>query len=182
VIPDFITSTEAEIAARLRHWRGEERTTLTATTQFTALPADFIEVTRVTASGTTPIRLELVASGEMQMLREANFDTAGVPAFYAITAGELELYPTPSASYDIDLAYWAKPPALSVSNTSNWVLVNYPDLYLYGAVSRGYAYLQDEGRAANTKGLFDFALSVALADGDRGKYGATTPRMKIKGY
>jgi hypothetical protein len=44
VIPDFITMAEAEMHRRIRHWRQEKRSTAELDTQYSAIPADFLEV------------------------------------------------------------------------------------------------------------------------------------------
>ena len=62
----------------------------------------------------------------MQDRRYRSGDTSGKPAYYAITAGEIEVYPTPDGTYTTELYYYSRITALSSSNTSNWVLEYFP--------------------------------------------------------
>ena len=41
----------------------------------------------------------------------------------------------------------------------NWLLTDYPDLYLYGSLVHGAAWLHDAGRIVAVKALHDEALS-----------------------
>jgi hypothetical protein len=182
VIPDFIALAEAEFNTRLRHWRGETSGSLALSSQFTALPSDFLEVSRLTLSSATPRRMELMSTSEMQELRERNDDTGGAPIYYAITAGQVEVYPSPDQAYTAALVYHAAPDALSGGNADNWVLLNFPSLYLFGACYHGSLYLQDEQRTTYFGGLFEKSLAEVIRDGERGKYGGAGLRMKVGAY
>ena len=140
-IPTFITLAEADMSRNLRHWRQEKRSTAEIDTQYSAIPADFMEAIRfyITSGDTAP--LELISQAQMLDRRYRNADTSGQPHYYAITAGEIEVYPTPDGTYDAELYYFSRIPALSDSNTSNWVLEYFPDAYLYGALVHSAPYL-----------------------------------------
>lgn len=182
VIPNFIALAEADINRSVKHWRMESQTDLAASSQYTALPSDFIEVARATAEGARPYRLELASRGDIQELRMARADTAGVPRLYAITGGDLELYPTPGEATTIDLQYIARPEALSDSNATNWLLTYHPDVYLYGALMQSAPYLKDDERLGVWVAAYRAAVEGVNIDGQRGRYGATAPRLKIRSY
>ena len=65
VSADFITLAEADINRRVRHWRMEKRSTAQLDTQYSAMPADFLEALRfyITSGDTSP--LELISQFEM---------------------------------------------------------------------------------------------------------------------
>lgn len=180
VIPDFITLSEADMARRLRHWRMESRTTLTVSGQFTDLPAGFIEVTKVSLSDTTARRMEAISRGQMQTLREKDDDTAGKPQYYTLTGGQLEVWPTPDDTYSVDFAYM-KFDDLSDSNTSNWVLTNHPDAYLYGALLQAAPYLSDDIRIPVWEGKYETAIVEINNDSKRADLGSN-PRIRIGSY
>ena len=46
VAADFVTLAEADMQRKLRHWRMEKRNTAEIDTQYSAIPADFLEVIR----------------------------------------------------------------------------------------------------------------------------------------
>lgn len=182
VVPTFISLAEADMSRRVRHWQMETRTTLSISGQFTAIPADWVETIRlyVTTGGTAPI--ELVSRAEMMEFREAREDTAGRPEFYTMSAGQFEVAPTPDGTYAADLLYISKIPALSVSNTSNWLLSTAPDAYLYGALVHSAPYLQDDARTAVWASLYQSAVDSLNTASSEAKYSGSGLRMKVRSY
>jgi hypothetical protein len=47
----------------------------------------------------------------------------------------------PDGAYAAVLEYFAKVPALSNSNTTTWLLTNYPNAYLFGTFAEAEAFL-----------------------------------------
>ena len=182
VIPDFITLAEADMNRVLRHWRQEKRSTAELDTQYSAIPADFMEAIRfyITSNDTSP--LELISQSEMVDRRYRNSDTTGKPRFYAVTAGEIEVYPTPDGTYDAELYYYSRITALSASNTSNWVLEYFPDAYLYGALVHSAPYLKDDARTQVWAALYQNALNAINMESEKSKFGGSGRRMKIRSY
>lgn len=181
-IPDFITLAEADMQRRVKHWRQEKRSTAELDTQYSAIPADFLEAIRfyITSNDTSP--LELISQSEMLDRRYRNADTTGKPHYYAITAGEIEVYPTPDGTYNAELYYYSRIPALSDSNTSNWVLEYFPDAYLYGALVHSTFYLKDDARVQGFAALYQSALDSINADSESSKFGGSGRRMRIRAY
>lgn len=64
--------------------------------------------------------------------------------------------------------YYVKVPALSDSNTTNWLLTSNPDLYLFAGLEACAKYLRDpEGAmawAAQAQGIIDTLNSISAAD------------------
>ncbi len=182
VIPTFISLAEAQMDRDIRHWRQEKRSTAELDTQYSAIPADFVEVIRfhVTDNGTNP--LELISQSDLLQLKEQSRNTAGTPKFYAFTAGELEVYPAPDGTYNVELYYIASIPALSDSNTSNWLLEQYADAYLYGSLVHSAPYLKDDARIQVWAALYQNAIDAINAESERSKYGGSGLRMKIRSY
>lgn len=71
----------------------------------------------------------------------------GVPTSYTLEGGVIKLDTTTSQAYT--LYYTPTVEALSVSNPTNWLLDNAPDLYLCAAQLEGAKYVKDEGRIAS---------------------------------
>ena len=181
-IPNFITLAEADMQRRLRHWRQEKRSTAEIDTQYSAIPADFLEAIRfyITSNDTRP--LELISQSELLDRKYRSANTSGKPAYYAITAGEIEVYPVPDGTYTAELYYYSQIPALSDSNTSNWVLQYFADAYLYGALVHSSFYLKDEARVQGFAALYQNALDSINAESESSKFGGSGRRMKIKAY
>ena len=182
VAPDFITLAEADLSRKVRHWRMEGRATAEIDTQYSAIPADFLEVItfHVTSGNLRP--LELISQAEMMQRRYENLDTSGKPAYYALTAGEIEVYPTPDGTYTTELYYYKRISALSDSNTSNWLLEYFPDAYLYGSLVHSAPYLKDDARLQLWAALYEQAIASINRESEATKFGGSGRRMKIKAY
>ena len=180
-IPTFISLGEADMNRLIRHWRMEGRSTAEIDTQYSAVPADFLEPIRfyLTANGTQP--LELISQAELLDRKYNNGNTSGRPSYYAVTAGELEVFPVPDSTYDAELYYYKRITALSDSNTTNWLLTYYPDVYLYGALMHSAPYLKDDARIQIWNGLFQSALASVNLESDKAKFGGTGLRLKVRG-
>lgn len=180
-IPTFIDMAEAAMNRDLRHWRTENRAIAPVSTRYTALPSDFVEPIRMELSGDkTPV--QLMSHYEMQSSREATRDTAGKPRNYNITQGEIELFPTPDDTYNLEMYYYGKIPSLSASNTSNQILENFPDVYLYGSLVHSAPFLGDDQRLQVWGSLYQSSLSAINGQSERAKQGAVGRRMKIRSY
>ena len=118
--PEFISLAESNLSRDVRHWRQEKRSTAELDTQYSAIPADFLEAIRfyITSGESRP--LELISQFQLLDRKYQRANTSGEPAYYAITAGEIEIFPAPAGTYTAELYYISELPALSDSNTSNW--------------------------------------------------------------
>lgn len=181
-IPTFIQLAETDLNRNARHWRAEKRSTATIDTQYSAVPDDFVEAIRfyITSNDTRP--LELISQSELLSRKANTLNTSGEPGYYAITAGEFEVYPVPDGSYTAELYYYSRLAALSESNTSNWMLTYFPDAYLYGALVHSAPYLGEDARLAVWQTLYGNAVSGILADNEQAKFGGSGRRMKIRSY
>lgn len=181
-VPTFISLAEADMQRRVRHWRMEKRSTAELDTQYSAIPADFVEVIRlyVTSNDTRP--LELISQAELLDRKAKRSNASGAPAYYALTAGELEIYPVPDGTYDVELYYVSRIPALSDSNASNWMLEQYQDAYLYGSLVHSAPYLKDDARVTVWAALYQNAIDAINAESERSKFGGSGRRMKIRSY
>jgi hypothetical protein len=104
----------------------------------------------------------------------------GPPTNYAITAGQIELLPTPDDTYEASIVYYGRIPALSVSNTTNWLLTEAPDTYLYGSLVHAAPYLKDDQRLVIWESLFKLSLDTLNSSSEDAKYGGTGLRMKTR--
>ena len=79
------------------------------------------------------------------------------------------------------MTYIARVAALSADNSTNWILRDYPDAYLYGAPVQSAPYLKDDGRMAGWAALFTAALDdICNADpvpGEQSRLGSDVARM-----
>jgi hypothetical protein len=181
-IPDFITKAEAALNRELRHFKMIDRDDATLDTRFLQLPSDFQETVRLGITSGTTHRLELVSLDAMLRQRELGSNASGRPRQYAHIGTEIEVYPTPDSAYTVQLAYYAKIPPLSDSNTTNFVLQDAPDVYLYGALIHSAPYLKDDARLQVWGGLYASALASFQSSSDNTRNAGTGLRMRVAAY
>lgn len=165
VIPSFITVTEAKLNRKLRVRQMIKRANGQIETQFFAFPSDWLQAKEFQLNTNPIVRLQFVTEAQGDELKSGKYFTVGQPAYYTITGTQLEFIPTPDTTYSAELTYYAKIPALSDANTSNWLLAYAPDLYLYGALIEASPYLKDDDRLAVWGQLYANSLGdIEIAD------------------
>ena len=182
VISTFISLTEADINRRVRHWRMEKRATTDLDSQYSALPFDFISPIRMSITGDRFTELETVGQSEMLALRNGSSNKSGTPQYYSITSGEIEVYPNPTGTFTLEMAYYGQIDALNDSNADNWMLIYSPDVYLYGALLQAAPYLKDDERIGVWKGLYEESIAGLVLETDKAKFGGSGLRLKIRSY
>jgi hypothetical protein len=144
-IPTFIQLSEADMNTRLRTREMIVRATTTNDDEFVRLPLDFLEsINLQLTDGQSPLRFVTLDEADIINKRQAY----NAPTFYSLMNGAIELVPPPATGDDveIEMVYYGKIPALSDSNTSNWLLLKAPDVYLYGALVHAAPFLMDDQR------------------------------------
>jgi hypothetical protein len=182
VIPDFISLTEAGINRDLRHYKMINRVDATLDSRYVQMPADWLETVRFGITSGTTYRLELVSRDDMLEYRQNTSDIAGIPKFYANIGDTIEVFPTPAAEYQMQLQYYAKTPALSDSNTDNWLLSDAPDIYLYGALVQAAPYLNDDARVQTWAALYSAAIQSLQKSSDDTRFAGSGLRMRVTSY
>lgn len=154
-IPNFIALAEAMINRdeRLHGTGGVTRGTLEVSSQFTALPAGFLKFLSVNVDGEREHPLQRVTEYELDEIRDCQ--PSGTPRAYCVIGTDLEIAPVPSEAMDLEIAYQARIPALSVSAPTNWLLTSHPDIYLYATLMQTAPYLHEDERVAVWRGLYD---------------------------
>ena len=138
-IPDFIALFESAANRRLRLRQQEATATLTPSSGVAALPADYLAWRRVTWTGQFPRELEYVHPSCLHALYPTL--PTGAPRLFTIEGGSLTVAPSDSTALTFD--YFQKIPALSNTNTSNWLVAAAPDLYLFGALAEAHGFVKD---------------------------------------
>lgn len=164
-VDDFIDLTEARLSRDLLVSQQEARATTTASTEYLALPSDCLSIRNIQIN-TSPVReLIYVTPAEMDRLD----DNGSTVTRYTIVGDEIQLNATSSDS--LEIAYYAKVPPLSDSNTTNWLLTSYPDVYLYGCIAEAFKYASDDQGAAKYNGLYLESVQNIIRMDKKRKYG-----------
>lgn len=173
-IPDFITLCEAEFNRRLRIRAMEERVTATLDEEYEALPTDYLEMRALQIAGANGRELTFIPPSDFRLrYRSANTDT---PIHYTIIGDTIQFGPAPASSYEMEMLYYKRIPALSESQTTNWMLTNNPDVYLYGALKAAEPFIVNDPRMPMWKSLYDAAVQSVADEDARSK--ATGPLIQ----
>ena len=135
-IDTFIDLAESEMfsnaIAPLKSRNEEARSSFTTSTsdRFVALPTGFQEARKVRIQITNgeSVELEYRTPGSLNLKSGAGF-----PLFYTVT-DKIELDRVSDQVYTGEIQYFKRFTALSTSNTTNAVLTNYPNIYLFGSL------------------------------------------------
>ena len=181
-IDTFIDNVEAELNRRLRTKDMIKRATATADKQYLTVPTDWIEAINVeiTSNDFSPLFQQSIES--LDVYRKSNNNSTGQPVYYAMVDDSIELAPTPDAEYTLQLTYYAKISALSDSNTSNFVSVSHPDVYLYGALKHASIFLMEDERIPMFTQQFEKALEEMRLEQEKAAFGKGSLMMRRRTY
>ena len=157
----FIDLTEAMFrrAPEDGGYRGSiTRATGSASSVTLALPADFLEAFRFAWTGSANAALLEFVSPEQMKLR---FKTGNDKPKYWTVTDVIEFDVTPDQSYNYELAYYAKVPSLSATSSTNFLLTNYPDIYLAGCMFHASRFQQDPESAESWGRQYRIAMDGA---------------------
>lgn len=174
-IPDFITLAETDIKRVIR--RTTLSTTILISGQFTPLPSDCAELRSLCLQTGLPEWDKPLYMGTVEMLREENARwaaTATRPLRAAVYNNTVEVAPWPDQTYTALITYYqALIPLATAPGGVNVTLTEYPDLYLYGALSHASPYLEDDARLPVWQQKFQAALDKINIVVDREEFGGS---------
>ena len=171
-IKEFISLAEASFNRVLRTRNQITRSTSDISTQFVSQPTDLLELYNIQLNSNPIVRLEQVSLSKMDELKSAS-STTGKPRYFAITGADLEFYPSPDATYEIEVIYYKTIAPLSDSNTDNFLLTNQVDIYLFGTLVQAEPWLMNDERigvwgALLGKGIEELRISDQRAQTESG--------------
>jgi hypothetical protein len=85
----------------------------------------------------------------------------GLPKKFARQVENFIFGPAPDSDYDVAGVYWAKPTLLrnaTADAADHWLIVNAPDIVLYGSLIAAEPFLQNEKRLALWQTMYDRAV------------------------
>lgn len=179
-IPDFIGLVEGELGRILK---GRPMTTsvnvVYDTTGLLAAPSDMVRPKSMTLETDLygwPIEIKPY---EYLIQKQAQL-VVGPPRYAALVGDTFHIAPTPDSDteYTGVLIYDATLTPLSASNTTNWVLTNHPDAYLYGSLYQSAAYLRDDERIPVWENKYYKALDQIRELAQQAEYGQNTPIVR----
>jgi len=172
VIPNFVTLAEAKFNRKLRVINMETRSNGTIGTEFASVPTDYLETRSFKLQMGSSWLPNLQYVGEEEIAAIKTCIPTGFSKFYTIVNGAFDIVPAPGAGTIFELNYYAQIPALSVTNTSNWLLVKSPDLYLYGSLLEAEAYLKNDERLPIWSAAWQSTIDDMMLESQRAKASA----------
>jgi hypothetical protein len=154
-IQDFITMAESRInrKLRLRVMESDETLSTSIGSRFAAIPNNFVE----------PIDCQILlpnSTSWQQLHRKLPYEftvttTNGTPTYWAVDGTNIAFERPLDVAYNIKLRIIK---AFDIATDStNWLLTNHPDIYLYGALLEAPVHLRDEKRLLVWQERFDRA-------------------------
>jgi hypothetical protein len=182
-LPDFISLNEA-LFNRVLRIRPMETIVTDATVSGTKaydLPTGYVQMREIHLD-TTPVTSLQYISPEM-LYRVWAGSSSGKPDSYSIIGDKIYFGPTPDSAYNYTMTYYKTFDALSDSNTTNWVILNAPDVYLYGALLQAEPFLQNDQRIPVWERGLRQALSDLQSQDDKDRHSGSQLRvMNTSGY
>lgn len=149
-ILDFITLAEAEMQVDCKLIEFESDSSITVTSGSGSLPAGFLGFRSAYWNGNTKYALHYIAPAQFDTLRN---NTGDVPTFYTVSGSTLRVNEGATGTV-IGMAS-VRFTALSDANTSNAILANFPNAYLYGALKHLAVYTEDDAKLQKYGVLFN---------------------------
>jgi hypothetical protein len=196
-IPEFIALAEARMnrTLRLAIMMNVDETTLggatalVAGTRDYALPSGYLQMVDFHLR-TSPITTLSYLTPE-NMNRMWAGSQSGKPLAYTIFSDNssgtpiksVRLGPAPASAYDYSIMFYKKIDALSDSNTTEQMLTNNPDVYLYGALLEAEPFLMNDQRVQLWATAFQESLSALQEQDNKDRHSGSAMRvMNTGGY
>ena len=183
-IPEFITLAEARFNRLLRTRDMETVSTAISTAAGTreySLPTGFVQMKEFHLS-TDPLTPLAYITPEM-MTRLWAGSSKGKPEVFTIIADNVRLGPNPDAVYTTSMLYYKTFTALSDSATTNDMLTNNPDVYLYGTLLEAEPFIMNDQRVTVWLQAFEKAIDDIQFQDNKDRHSGSELRvMNTGGY
>ena len=183
-IPEFITLAEARFNRVLRIRDMEVVSTSISTVAGTreySLPTRFVQMKEfhLTTDPLTPLSY---ITPEMMTRMQAG-SSKSKPQVFTIIADNVRLGPNPDAVYTTSMLYYQAFAALSDAATTNDMLTNNPDVYLYGTLLEAEPFIMNDERVPLWLAAFEKAVGDIQNQDNKDRHSGSQLRvMNTGGY
>ena len=145
-VPEFIALAEATFnrVLRLRAMETTVADTTPSGSKEDALPTGYLQMREIHLTTTPVVSLAYITPEIMYRIRAGS--TSGKPNSYTIVGDNILFGPTPDGAYDYSMTYYKSFDALADGTQTNWLVLNAPDLYLYGTLLQAEPFLMNDER------------------------------------
>jgi len=177
-IPDCIRMCEARLNRILKIYEQEVRATAVLTGEFMSLPVDCKSVRSINFSGSLPYgQLTQIEAGDMLRTYGGVYSSA-TPQAFSVSGNELRFAPAATAPFPIEIIYFRRLPPLAI-NSSNWLIVESPDVYLYGSLMAAEMRGWNDARLPMLKAAFDSTIPELIIASEQMRWGASPIAPRI---
>ena len=171
-IDDFIDLTEADFNRRLRIRAMETvDSAFTIDTETEALPTGFLQIRSFILTSTSPQRVLQLMTPYHQADTQ-DYTNSGITKAFSIEASNFRFSPVPDTAATARLTFYKAFDSLSSTTTTNHILTNHPDVYLYGALYFASTFIRgmDPQTVTQFKAQYEAALKQVEAADQIDKY------------
>jgi hypothetical protein len=196
-IPEFIALAEARMnrALRIAIMLNVDQTTLggaatlVAGTRDYALPSGYLQMLDFHLRTSPIITLSYITPENMNRMWAGS--QSGIPKSYTIFSDNstgtpiksVRLGPAPASASDYSITFYKKIDALSDSNTTEAMLTNNPDVYLYGSLLEAEPFLMNDQRVQLWSAALREAINEIQLQDNRDRHSGSAMRvMNTSGY
>ena len=182
-IPEFISLAEATFnrTLRLRAMETTVSDTTPSGSKEDALPTGYLQMREIHLTTSPVISLAYITPEIMYRIRAGSHN--GKPNAYTIVGDNILFGPTPDDGYGYSMTYYKAFDALGDDTQTNWLILNAPDLYLYGTLLQAEPFLMNDERVALWERGVRQVINDLQEQDDRDRHSGSEMRvMNTSGY
>ena len=182
-IPEFISLAEATFnrTLRLRAMETTVSDTTPSGSKEDALPTSYLQMREIHLTTSPVISLAYITPEIMYRIRAGSNN--GKPNAYTIVGDNILFGPTPDDGYGYSMTYYKAFDALGDNTQTNWLILNAPDLYLYGTLLQAEPFLMNDERVPLWERGVRQVINDLQEQDDRDRHSGSEMRvMNTSGY
>tara|TARA_R110001592_G_scaffold130022_3_gene342957 strand:- start:94 stop:723 length:630 start_codon:yes stop_codon:yes gene_type:complete len=153
--------------------------TTVAGTQAYDLPTGYLEM-RYASLQTNPYTfLTYMTPPDFMRMYNAG-EGSGTATHYTIIGTQIYLGKMPDSAKVLELGFFQRPTGLSDDNTTNAILTNFPDLYLYACLAESEPFLMNDERLKVWASLYQEGVKTANESAQRGRTSSAPLQMSSR--
>lgn len=178
-IPDLVRFGELRVYRDLRIRAMESALSVTIDTSGNAaIPSDYMELKSSYING-SPVQYLQRRALEFIYEKYPTRSSDGAPKFIAREGDNFIFGPFPDSTYTVKGRYYARLPALSDSNTTNWFITNAPDVLLFASLLEAEPFIKNDERLALWQTKYEQVKESIEAEESREAYSGSTLRTTV---
>ena len=182
-IPEFIALCEARFnrLLRIRAMEYKQTASTVAGQRNLALPTGFIQMRNLQINASPIVPMQYVTPEIYDRLYGSA--STGTPQMYTIISDEIQLGPIPASAQTIEMLFYKKFDALTGLATTNWMIINAPDVYLYGCLLEAEPFIMNDPRVQLWATAFKQAITDIQEQDNKDRHSGSALRvMNTSGY